>query len=264
MNTNPPAPTPTTRQRRSHSPLYYLQHVILISLLIASCFTAWISPDLFPKSLADKFAAVLQSNDSVATMGVPTPNARIPLRVGIVSGHWGNDSGAVCADSGVREVDINQEVATLVYETLKGEGYEVDLLKEFDDRLQDYQATVLVSIHADSCDFVNEEATGFKVAAAMSSVYPEKATRLTSCMQTRYADITGMPFHPGSVTQDMTGYHAFGEIDENTTAAIIEIGFMNMDFDFLTTDQDLIAQAITSGILCYLRNEDVTAETPAP
>jgi N-acetylmuramoyl-L-alanine amidase len=62
----------------------------------------------------------------------------------------------------------------------------------------------------------------------------------------------------------MTGYHAFGEIDENTTAAIIEIGFMNMDFDFLTTDQDLIAQAITSGILCYLRNEDVTAETPAP
>jgi hypothetical protein len=45
--------------------------------------------------------------------------------------------------------------------------------------MQLYQASTLVSIHNDSCEYVNDEATGFKVAAAMSSPFPEKANRLT-------------------------------------------------------------------------------------
>lgn len=263
MNT----PTPTNRQRKTHGPLYYLQHVILAALAIATLFTAWISPNLLPADLTAKIASVIEARSQETPIAelLPTPRPRTPLRVGIVSGHWGNnnDPGAVC-DNGTREVDINQEVATLVYESLKGEGYEVDLLKEFDDRLDDYQATVLVSIHSDSCVYVNDLATGFKVAAAMSSNYPETAARLTSCLQTRYAETTSLPFHPGSVTADMSSYHAFDEINESTTAAIIEIGFMNLDYRLLTEQQPLIARGITDGILCYLRNEDVSSETPAP
>lgn len=253
--------------KKPHGPLYYIQHVIGAAIVVATLFTAWTRIDLLPQSLSEKLASALASREQEtqqAAISWPTPRPRSPLRVGIVSGHWGNDSGAVC-DNGVREVDVNQEVATLVTASLEGEGFEVDLLKEFDPRLQGYQAAVLVSIHADSCVYVNDEATGFKVAAAMSTHYPEKAARLTSCLRTRYADTTSLPFHRGSITNDMSSYHAFDEIDENTTAAIIEIGFLNLDHAILTEQPELIARGITRGILCYLRNEDVASdETPVP
>jgi N-acetylmuramoyl-L-alanine amidase len=148
-------------------------------------------------------------------------------------------------------------VATRVKESLVGQGYDVDLLKEFDPRLTEYKAMVLVSIHADSCEYINDQATGFKVAAAMSTVYPEKAVRLTTCLRTRYAAATGLPFHPGSVTSDMTSYHAFSEINSDTTAAIIETGFLNLDHEILTKHPELLASGITQGILCFVRNEDI-------
>ena len=51
---------------------------------------------------------------------------------------------------GYREVDINLNVASLVKEDLVAQGYDVDLLAEFDPRLTGYHALALVSIHADS------------------------------------------------------------------------------------------------------------------
>ncbi len=67
----------------------------------------------------------------------------------------------------------------------------------------------------------------------------------------------------GSVTADMTNYHAFNEINSDTPAVIIEIGFMNLDREILTQHQDVIANGIASGILCFVRNEDISA-TPVP
>jgi N-acetylmuramoyl-L-alanine amidase len=157
------------------------------------------------------------------------------------------------------------DIANRVRESLILEGFDVDLLAEFDPRLTGYRALALVSIHADSCEYINDEATGFKVAAAMSTYYPEQATRLTTCLRVRYAEITNLDFHAGSVTNDMTNYHAFGEINNETPAAIIEIGFMNLDRKILTEQPDLLAQGITAGILCYVRNEDISSQpTPAP
>jgi N-acetylmuramoyl-L-alanine amidase len=63
----------------------------------------------------------------------------------------------------------------------------------------------------------------------------------------------------------MTDYHAFGEIHSDTTAAIIETGFLNLDREILTKRADMVARGVASGILCYLRNEnvpDVPAVTP--
>ncbi len=179
------------------------------------------------------------------------------LKIGLVSGHWGNDSGAVCAD-GFTEADMNLQVASVVQKKLEDANYEVDLLEEFDPGLQGYLAAALVSIHADSCDFINSDATGYKVAASMSNPHPEKSARLTSCLRSRYGQSTGLPVHSQSVTADMTSYHAFGEIDENTVAAIIEIGFLNLDRDFLTNNTDLVVDGIVNGILCYLNNESVS------
>ncbi len=55
----------------------------------------------------------------------------------------------------------------------------------------------------------------------------------------------------------MTHYHTFREVHSNTTAAIIEAGFLNLDRRILTEQPDVIAQGIAYGILCYVRNEPV-------
>jgi N-acetylmuramoyl-L-alanine amidase len=132
------------------------------------------------------------------------------------------------------------------------------VLKEFDAKLSDYRAVALVSIHADSCDYVNDEATGFKVAPSLANPRPEKAARLTACLRDRYGRATQLNLHPNSVTPDMTSYHAFDEINAETTAVIIEIGFLNLDRQILTEQPDLIAKGISDGILCYARNEDIS------
>ncbi|HOD43745.1 MAG TPA: hypothetical protein PKL21_02570, partial [Anaerolineaceae bacterium] len=54
---------------------------------------------------------------------------------------------------------------------------------------------------------------------------------------------------------DMSSYHTFREIHTETTAAIIETGFLFLDRKILTEEPDLIADGIVAGILCYMRNE---------
>lgn len=250
--------------RANGGTLQYIQAVISVAFLLATLYTAWPPAGFLPDSLAEKVSRAIVPYESTLAPNFPTATPRSNLRVGIVSGHWGNDSGAVCSD-GLTEAEINQEIATRVKESLIGQGYDVDLLKEFDQRLYGYRAAVLVSIHADSCDYVNDQATGFKVSAAVTSQYQEKAARLTACMRNRYAQSTGLSFHTGSVTSDMTSYHAFSEIHSDTTAAIIETGFMNLDRQILTEHPNLVAQGITDGVLCFLRNEDISPQnTPEP
>jgi N-acetylmuramoyl-L-alanine amidase len=178
-----------------------------------------------------------------------------------VAGHWGNDSGAVC-ENGTTEVDVNLRIATLVQQKLAALGFEADLLEEFDPRLQGYRAAALISIHNDSCVYINDQATGFKVARAMSARDQNLAGRLEACLRDRYQRRTGLPLHD-SVTNDMTLYHAFDEISPDTTAAIIETGFLNLDYRILTENPDQVATGVVDGILCFLNNENI-APTPAP
>jgi N-acetylmuramoyl-L-alanine amidase len=233
-----------------------LETVFSVALLVATLFTLWTPANLFSNDFFDSMFQAMQSKPGVANLPTPTTSPR--PRIGLVAGHWGNgdDSGAVCPD-GKTEVELNLQIATRVQTILSKEGYDVDLLKEFDQKMTEYRALALVSIHNDSCDFVNEQATGFKVAAAKSSVFPEKSTRLTACLSQRYQAITGLPFHYGSVTNDMTDYHAFNEIHSDTTAAIIETGFMNLDKEILFKRTDQVAEGVASGILCFVRNENL-------
>ncbi len=184
----------------------------------------------------------------------PTPLPGTPevLPIGIVAGHWGNDTGAIC-DGWLREVDVNLAVAQRVVAALNAAGYPIDLLEEFDPRLNGYRARALVSIHADACLY--PEASGFKVARVEESAIPNVEDRLVSCLISRYGARTGLPFHEGSVTPDMTQYHTFYEIAPFTPGAIIEIGFLLADRDLLLHRQDLVAQGIVDGILCFLRGE---------
>ena len=56
----------------------------------------------------------------------------------------------------------------------------VDVLDEFDPRLNGYRALLLLSIHADSCDYINDEATGFKVAHVFDSKVPDQEDKLVA------------------------------------------------------------------------------------
>jgi len=188
----------------------------------------------------------------------PRPTIQRPSGpyVGIVAGHWGNDSGAVCPD-GVTEQQVNLEIAKRVAELLRKRGVWVDLLQEFDSRLNGFSGDVLVSIHADSCDPIDADppATGFKVARSQASQIPTIADKLVDCLHTEYQKATGMDFHENSITRDMTSYHSFQEIDPNTPAAIIETGFLHLDYDMIVKQPELPAEGITNGILCFLKTQ---------
>jgi N-acetylmuramoyl-L-alanine amidase len=188
----------------------------------------------------------------------PTPTDEhpgMPL-VGIVAGHWGNDSGAECPD-GVTEQQVNLEIARRVTEKLRAAGVWTDLLQEFDSRLNNYRADVLLSIHADSCDPIDADppATGFKVARSAASAIPTTEDRLVTCLKNEYQKVTKMAFHANSITHDMTSYHSFSEVNPDTPAAIIETGFLYLDYDIIVKQPDLPAQGIANGILCFLDNQ---------
>ena len=210
-------------------------------------------------SLLDLFSLV----GTVPPTATATPSALAgprQMRIGIVAGHYKNDSGAICA-SGLREVDINLAVAERVVARLTRRGYAVDLLSEFDDRLEGYRADVLLSIHSDSCEMPR---TGFKIARSFDSLIPQTEDRLVDCVRAAYAASTELAFDANTISDDMLGYHAFRKIDYHTPAAIIEIGFMSDDLDLLLFRQDRIAAGIVQGIQCFAAGGPFPTATPNP
>ena len=256
-SSHPPIDDTGSSRRRRVRPLRAAQTVLGIAILLATLFTALPSRGLVAGEFYDRLSIILTPRSAEEQPAVSQPQ----LRIGIVAGHSGNDSGAVCMDGNgnvtLTEADMNLEIAALVQEQLTQKGYEVDLLREFDTRLNGYRALAIVSIHNDSCEYVNDQATGFKVAAALNTYDVNRANRLTACLVNRYQNRTGLTFHAGSITADMREYHAFREIDPSTVAAIIETGFLNLDREILTKHPDRVADGIVQGILCFSNNENI-------
>ncbi len=232
-----------------------LQSVFIYAFLIASLFTLFTPNNLFSGQSLNRMFQAWQANPTYVAPAMGNPAINPTGRIGIVAGHWKNDSGSVCPN-GLQEVDVNLTVASLVQQKLAKEGYQVDLLEEFDTRLSQYQALAVISIHSDSCDFISTDATGFKVAAALESAFPEKTDRLSGCLIDRYSATTKLTYRAGN-TNDMTYYHAFSEVNTETPAVIIEVGFLNLDQQILTQQPDLISDGIVNGLLCYIRNESI-------
>ncbi len=173
--------------------------------------------------------------------------SKAPLRIGIIAGHSGNDSGAVCED-GLTEVQVTTSLAQRLAARLQSFGITTDLLEEFDPRLDGYDASALVSIHADSCDYINDLATGYKISG---SPYTD-SSKLSNCIEQSYGLATDLPYHPNSITTHMTNYHAFSRLGIGTPAIIIEVGFLNLDQEILTSTDDVIIEGLTKGIFCHL------------
>jgi N-acetylmuramoyl-L-alanine amidase len=249
--------------------------VVLAAAIVASLFTWWTPNTFLTDESMDQLSVALATQAGFGASALePTPIANpditatpVPVarRVGIVSGHRGiypetglPDPGAVCED-GLTEAEVNETIAQQVAAQLEAQGYSVDILDEFDSRLNGYRALAIVSIHADSCEYISESATGFKVASFADTTTPEADERLVDCMREEYEDVTGLDYHP-SVTFDMTQYHTFREVSEGVPGAIIEVGFLYLDRDLLTGSPDLVAEGITRGLLCYFDDLDEGAE----
>ncbi|MFT3890127.1 MAG: N-acetylmuramoyl-L-alanine amidase [Anaerolineales bacterium] len=254
---HPPEP------RKRSRPMYAVYATVGIGVLLATLFTALPSRGLSTGDFYERLSIILTPQSASGEPLAPQPQ----LRIGIVAGHSGNDSGAVCYDGNgevtLTEADVNLEIAAIVQQQLIQRGFQVDLLREFDTRLNGYRALAIVSIHNDSCEYINDEATGFKVAAALNTNDVNRANRLTACLVDRYERATQLTFHAGSITGDMREYHAFREIDPDTVAAIIETGFLNLDREILTKHTDQVADGIVQGILCFSNNETIES-TPVP
>lgn len=179
--------------------------------------------------------------------------------IGLVAGHWQNDSGAVC-ENGLREVDLNLEIARSVAHILREQGYQAEVLPEFSPKLNGYKAAVFLAIHCDSCI---EELSGFKIARMTHSSAPDREDELVELLYESYAQATGLQPHLNTITDDMRQYHALRQIAPETPGAIIECGFMGGDQYLLTEETDRVAVGIANGILAFLRNQSAPTETPA-
>jgi N-acetylmuramoyl-L-alanine amidase len=237
-----------------------VQTVFSVAFLLATLFTGF-SPKMFSGNFGAIFSGILTPQPDG---GGAVPTTQKPVRIGIVSGHWGNgdDPGAVCPD-GTNEHDVNLAIASLVRQKLEAQGYNIDLLQEFDPRLDGYQAALLLSIHSDTCDIIDAQATGFKVAASTYSRDENLTDRLSACLYDRYGSITGLPYRSGNITVNMTDYHAFRAIDPSTPAAIIETGFLYLDRSLLVDHPDVVADGLVAGVLCFVRSENVQS-IPTP
>jgi N-acetylmuramoyl-L-alanine amidase len=261
MTTRPESPASKISARINGKSFFYLQVILGVAFILATLFTTFPPPTgVLMDNKTVLVDNVVGKEASASESGTLTPIQPV-LRIGILAGHsGGDDPGAVCPEAlgSTREVDINSSVASRVIQMLNEAGYEVDIYTEWDTRLYGLQALAFVAIHTDSCEFVNPEATGYKLAPSSAN---QQSIRLESCIQDRYARSTGMSLHPG-VTTDMTEYHAFRDISNQTPASIIELGFLNLDHEKLQNDQEDMALGIADGILCFLRNEPIT--TPQP
>ena len=249
-------PRPPRSSSMAGSFLGALFVVGLTSALIATLLMFFVNPEFINPAVARG----LQSGGAYASEGgLPTP-ASTPhwmQRIGIISGHRGSDSGAVCYDAYrqpiLREVDINFDIARRVIANLKAHNYAVDMLDEFDARLYNYRADALVSIHANSCIDYGELVTGYIVHKPEARPEDGVDTFLRECIGANYGALVPLR-RSYTETEDMLHYHAWQKIHPLTPAVILEMGYMLADRDALTEDPDLLAHAISAGILCFIEN----------
>ena len=233
--------------------------IILVTAIITATVLIFFSPgqdiDLY---LNNQFSKPRTDQKEPSELPTLLPNDQ--SRIGIVAGHWGFDTGHVCGNelNNVQEVDVNLRVATMVRNILVKAGYTVDLLHEFDPSLSDYTGLALLAIHNDTCDFINESASGFKVSSTAHVSYPAEAKKFNDCLVDRYQRNTDLPFRGSTISSDSDMFYAYNMINNYMTASVIETGYLNLDYRFLTEKTEKVAQGLAEGILCYINNETIS------
>ncbi len=115
--------SPSSTPRRSSSIVHtgrILQTIFSVAILAATLFVAF-SPKMFSGNLNGLISGlIVPHTENGLAVATKINNA---VRIGIVSGHWGdeggvNDPGAVCSD-GTNEHEVNLKIASLVRQKLE-------------------------------------------------------------------------------------------------------------------------------------------------
>lgn len=232
--------------------------VCLCTGLVATLLTFFTNPESINPAVVQGLelaeADLFASTGAIVT-ATPIATPKWNYRIGIISGHRGFDSGAICIDEFDRilfkEVDINIAVAERVVANLKAENYTVDLLDESDPRIDNYQADALVSIHANTCQDFGELVTGYILAKPEARPDHGLDAFLRECVALNYGALVPLQ-RSYNLTENMTNYHVWRMIHPLTPGVILEMGYMLADQEILTTQPDLLAHAISNGIRCFL------------
>ena len=240
---------------------------LVSTALVATLLMFFVDPEFLNPAVVEGLQ--LDQEQLIAGISAPRPTpVQTPQwlkRIGIISGHRGRDSGAVCEDEfgypELKEVDINFAVSQRVVAQLKAANYAVDLLDENDPRLENYRAAAVLSIHANTCFDFGEYVSGYIVHK--SDARPDFGIDafLRECVALNYGAIVPLP-RSYVETDDLINYHAFNKIHPLTPAVILEMGYMLADRAVLTEDQDLLAAAILAGLHCFIENADGSSIQP--
>lgn len=171
-------------------------------------------------------------------------------------GHGGRDPGAV-GIGGLRETDIVLEVGLKVAQLLQQQGAQVVLTRQ-DEREIDLEprvstanranADLFVSIHANAISMSRPDVNGVETYYYSSAA----AEELASSLQESVLDATGMN------SRGVKEARFYVLRRTNMPAALIEVGFVTGADDAPrladSSFRDLLAQAITRGILQYVVN----------
>jgi len=253
--------------------------IFTTAVLVATIFAGFTANDLLSVQAQRSLAVAQAAEIANAPQAVNAAQPVLSRRIGILPGHSGMnptsnlpDPGAVCPD-GFSEAEVTRKVGEMVIAQLRARGYTVDELQEWDARLSGYDASVFLSIHADSCvNFQdNYKHNGFKVVNPEGrQTVRDQDLRLVDCLRNDYSTSTGLPFSGWTVTNNMLYYHAFHQVTQRTPAAIIELGFLYYDRDLLQNHPDKSATGIIDGLLCFLDpralgtpKASITAAAPA-
>jgi hypothetical protein len=195
---------------------------------------------------------------------VPQPSRAFnPPLVAVQAGHWRSNelpdefarlrgnSGA--SAGGVREVDLNIDIAHRIVEYLRAWGNEAYVLPATVPPR--YRADAFVAIHSDG--HTNTSARGYKIATYHRDWVA--SSTLVREIDDEYGKQTGLP-RDWRITENMRDYYAFNSglyehtISEETPGAIVEMGFLSNRADraFMVNNRDLIARSIALGIARFL------------
>jgi N-acetylmuramoyl-L-alanine amidase len=222
-------------------------------------------PDLNapPVGLAPPGGAIVQQG--IVRLQPPKVDLKGQRRVGIQIGHWQTDdvpkeygtriqAQTGTSWNGITEVDATTEIADRMATLLSAQGIAVDILPTTIP--EGYVADVFIALHCDG-DGVGV-LSGFKMAHGSRRGAYEDA--LVTTIKDAYAKATGLGYDLEHVSRAMLGYYAFNwsryqhATSPFTPATIIELGFLSNDGDreLLVDHPDVIASALTTGILTFL------------
>lgn len=217
-----------------------------------------------------------QTTVTLSPISLPTPEPApvhgqaqtAPLRVGLQAGHWktselpaelaGLRGSTGAAGDGWREVDVTVDIARRVAALLQEENVVVDLMPA--TVAAGYKADAFVTIHGDAN--ANPSISGYKLARSTRSSIPAKDDALLQAISSEYGAATGLKFHEGSITLNMTAYYAFANwgiahsAASTTPSVILELGFLTTpdDRQILTGQPDRVAEGIAKGMMRFLRD----------